>query len=392
MSGKPSGTDHEPSAIGAKVMVHGNASVGKLTVIGAVHGDVVVAAGSERDRILSAIMQRRALLRNMTTGLGAVVSASLIDGLDLLRGDVEQVLDRGSTSSSSLDEWQRRVDDHIRAYALSPPISLLLDLAIDFADLSAAFDASRSPTVQSRLLHLLGQLAGTVSVLLNDLGALRPARDWMGTARLLARETGDLEMAAWCFAREAFFFLHYDRAPGMAIDLARAAAEVAGDRPFSATVMAPTVEARALAKLGATADGLAALRRADDAFERSGEAGATGLFGWTEPQLRFSAGKTLTTLGCTQLALEAQDVALALFPPEEILDPTLLRLDRAQALIRAGDVTEGCRLGSGVLAGLPAEYSSPLVTSWTNDAILMIPEHTVSPEAREFIDAATARR
>lgn len=92
------------------------------------------------------------------------------------------------------------------------------------------------------------------------------------------------------------------------------------------------MRARALARLGIEPAALEALRQADEALERV-DTPSVGIFGWSFPQLRPGAGKTLTNLGATRLALQAQDEALALFPPNEILDPALVRLDRAQALI-----------------------------------------------------------
>jgi hypothetical protein len=113
-----------------------------------------------------------------------------------------------------------------------------------------------------------------------------------------------------------------------------------------------------------------------------------GIFGWSFPQLRFSAGKALTNLGATRLALQAQDEALGLFPPNEILDPALVRLDRAQALIRAGDMTEGCRLGEEVLRGLPPGYQSPLLASWADDVLRAIPaEQRGATDAEAFREA-----
>jgi tetratricopeptide (TPR) repeat protein len=151
--------------------------------------------------------------------------------------------------------------------------------------------------------------------------------------------------------------------------------------------MAPTVRARALARLGIEPAALAALRQADEAFERVDNP-AVGIFGWNLPQLRFSAGKTLTNLGATRLALQAQDQALGLFPPNEILDPALVRLDRAQALIRAGDLSEGCRLGEEILRGLPPGYQSPLLASWADDALRAIPaEQRGATDAEGFRQA-----
>jgi hypothetical protein len=176
---------------------------------------------------------------------------------------------------------------------------------------------------------VLAQLAALVSVVANDLGGLRAASDWMRTARLAAVETGDQNLQAWTLAREGFHYLHYGRPVNRALQLADAAESVLADCNGSAAVMAPTVRARALARFGIEPAALDALRQADEAFERVHNP-AVGIFGWSLPQLRFSAGKALTNLGATRLALQAQD---------EVLDPALVRLDRAQALIRAGDLT-----------------------------------------------------
>jgi tetratricopeptide (TPR) repeat protein len=152
--------------------------------------------------------------------------------------------------------------------------------------------------------------------------------------------------------------------------------------------MASTVEARAMARLEADVAAMTALRRARDAFERAPEPARRGIFGWSLQQLTFSEGRTLTSLGRTQEALAAQDQALRMFSKQEALDPALVSLDRAQAVIRTGDVVDGCRMGTQTLLALPSAYRTPLVASWADDALRAIPPaRRHSAEVREFQSA-----
>jgi DNA-binding XRE family transcriptional regulator len=299
----------------------------------------------------------------------------------------ERAVRYGNPGEAVLEEYERLVEQRALGYATEPPGPFLQDLLPEVDDVAALLDACRSPAAQRRLLHVLAQLAALVSVVANDLGGLQPASDWMRTARLAAFETGDQNLRAWTLAREGFHYLHYSRPASRALQLADAAESAVANSNGSAAVMAPTVRARALARLGIEPAALAALRQADEAFERVDNP-AVGIFGWNLPQLRFSAGKTLTNLGATRLALQAQDQALGLFPPNEILDPALVRLDRAQALIRAGDLSEGCRLGEEILRGLPPGYQSPLLASWADDALRAIPaEQRGATDAEGFRQA-----
>jgi hypothetical protein len=358
------------------------AIIGKIAIIGTALGNVIV----ERDDGDETEMNRRQLLGRISSGLGIGMSIASIEALDALRAVTERTIERGALTSQALESWERRVQEHVYDYATRPARELLQDLIIDFSDLGALLDRCRSPRTSRVIVHLLGRVAAVIAVVIDDLGATRTARSWMRTARTAALEAGDKAHVAWTFVREAFFLLHYGHSGRSALEMSLAAAAAADDEHWSARVMAPTVEARALARCGATRDAIAALEAADRAFERISPGATQGLFGWSFQQLTFSAGKTLTILGETRRALTAQDQALSLFPPEEILDPALIRLDRAQALIRAGDVTEGCRFGTEALRALPTAFHSPLIVSWAEEALAVVPydRRDQSAEAREF--------
>lgn len=285
----------------------------------------------------------------------------------------------------ALERWERAVEEHVRSYATRAPSPLLTDLVLDFTEVTAVLRDCRSPRAQRHLLDILSRIAGIVAVVVDDLGSTHEARAWMHSARVMAEETGDRGFLAWTYAREGFFLLHYDRPPELAATLARTATAIAESRPCAALVMASAVEARAMARLDVDGVAMMSLRRARDTFDRLPEPAERGVFGWSLQQLTFSEGKTLTSLGRTQEALAAQDRALAMFSKQEILDPALVSLDRAQTLIRAGDLACGCRVGTQTLRELAPAYRTPLVASWADDALRAIPpERRDSSDVREF--------
>jgi transcriptional regulator with XRE-family HTH domain/tetratricopeptide (TPR) repeat protein len=363
--------------------------------------DDALEAGGTLVKLYFELKETRARWKTAPPSKAAQLQGSRLEGhprparhLPPLSEAMEHVLDRaervvryGNPGEAVLEEYERLVELRALGYATEPPGPFLDDVLLEVDDVAGLLEACRSPVAQRRLLRVLGRLAALVSVVANDLGRLRAAGDWMRTARLAAVETDDRNLQAWTLAREGFHYLHYRRPVSRALQLAEAAESVGAASSGSAAVMAPTVRARALAQLGVEHAALEALRQADEAFERV-DAPRVGVFGWSLPQLRLSAGKTLTNLGATRRALEAHEEALSLFSPNEILDPALVRLDRAQTLIRAGDLTGGCRLSEEVLRGLPPGYQSPLVGSWADDALRAIPpEQRVATDVEAFREA-----
>jgi hypothetical protein len=316
---------------------------------------------------------------------GSSLSPATLQELAAVRAQPERLLGQRWVAREALERWERAVEEHVCSYATRAPIPLLTDLVLDFSEVTAALRDCRSPRAQRHLLHLLSRIAGIVAVVVDDLGSTHEARAWMHSSRVMAGETGDRGLLAWTYAREGFLLLHYDRPPALAATLARTASAIAESAPCAALVMAHAVEARAMSRLDADAAAMTSLRLARDTFDRLSEPAERGVFGWSLQQLTFSEGKTLTSLGRTHEALAAQDRALAMFSKQEILDPALVSLDRAQTLIRAGDLVCGCRLGTQTLRELAPAYRTPLVASWADDALRVIPPaRRGSDDVREF--------
>lgn len=95
---------------------------------------------------------------------------------------------------------------------------------------------------------------------------------------------------------------------------------------------------------------------------------------------------TLTTIGETRAAWQAQDAALGAFGPAERLDPTLVHLDRALCMVTNGDTVEGTEYARKVVLQLSLEYRPTIVLRRARAVTAAL------PVARQDIPAARALR
>jgi transcriptional regulator with XRE-family HTH domain len=258
-----------------------DAAVGRLGMIGAVHGEA--SAGENAASELSSTdgngPLRRVLPSQHAVAIGSSPSLSVLLDLATVRARAERLVEQRVVAPGALERWEAAVDEHVHSYATRPSIPLLGDLLLDFSDVTAAMKDCRSPGTQRHLLHILSRIAGIVAVVVDDLGSTHEARAWMHSARVMAQEIEDKWFQAWTYAREGFFLLHYDRPPEIAVTLSRNATAIADSALCAAVVMAPTVEARAMARLEADSAAMTALHNASNMFERVPDSAQDGLFG-----------------------------------------------------------------------------------------------------------------
>jgi hypothetical protein len=86
--------------------------------------------------------------------------------------------------------------------------------------------------------------------------------------------------------------------------------------------------------------------------------------GFTERQFWFTVGNAYTHLGLSAEANDAQTRALALYQPNEYLDPALIRLDQAACLVHDKQADAACELASTTIAGAPEQHRSGLITHY----------------------------
>ncbi len=313
---------------------------------------------------------RRMLLRVIADSAVAV-DGQFFGAVDRIRRRMDDALVGGTVSAIMLDEWEEATVGYGRQYMTVPPLRLLCDVLLDFGDVRRMSERRQSLEFSERLCRLAGRLAGLVGMIMINVGDQRLARSFFRTARTAADETGDRHLRAWVAVREALVPLYYGD-PAEASALARAGAGLAGSNPCVAGVMAPVLEARALAWAAARRDdtgGGSALRRvktlitpAHEALARlpATERGDTA-FGYMQRQLLFHEGDTLVMLGDHRGAEEAFACSLDEYAPDEILDRSLISLGLARCRLEADEPEEALRLGLDTLLAVPREHRSEIM-------------------------------
>jgi tetratricopeptide (TPR) repeat protein len=207
-------------------------------------------------------------------------------------------------------------------------------------------------------------------------------------------ETGDRRLRAWVAAREALVPLYYGD-PGEALTLAGSAVDMAGRISCVASVMAPAVAARALARMAgrgrrdALEQAIRMLDRAHDGLDGLPEPDrADTAFGFTQRQLCFYEGDALVMLGDCQRAERALTRALRLYPPGELLDRALVTLGLGRCLLEAGEPEQALSLSRDALLALPGEHRPQLVLRTARQLGRSAAErHSGLPALREYREA-----
>jgi transcriptional regulator with XRE-family HTH domain len=366
-AGHPPATPGHPGSSGPGPVL---AVAGKLIPqpagAGATMSLVLADAGPEDDDDVV----RRMLLR-LIADPTAAVDGQFFGAVDRIRRRMDDALVGGTVSAIMLDEWEEATVGYGKQYMTVPPLRLLCDVLLDFGDVRRMSERRQSLEFSERLCRLAGRLAGLIGMIMINVGDQRLARSFFRTARTAADETGDRHLRAWVAVREALVPLYYGD-PDEASALARAGAGLAGRNPCVAGVMAPVLEARALAWTAARREDAStgpALRRvrtllapAHEALSRlpATERGDTA-FGYTERQLLFHEGDTLVMLGDHQGAEQAFTWSLDLYAPDEILDRSLISLGLARCRLEADEPEEALRLGLDTLLAVPREHRSEIM-------------------------------
>jgi tetratricopeptide (TPR) repeat protein len=312
-------------------------------------------------------MRRRTLLRGLVIGSGLGVSEGALDVLAAARQRMDSTLETSTVGQATLERWESTVFEYPHAYQVAPPQQLLGDVVADFIELRELLEQRQPIRYRRRLCRSAGQMAALAGIFMSALGAHREARGWFHTGRLAAAEAGDAQLEAALAVRSAIVSLYYG-SPASAYDQAARARNALGNSKCPAASRALVVEARALARMGRGDEALPLLKQAEATFsfltyeERSDPA-----LGYTERQLLFHVGNAYTHLGSTEEAWQAQWLALDMYPQDEHLDPTLIRMDRATCLARSGEPEEAYRVASDAITSLPDEHRTGMVMKYAAD-------------------------
>ncbi len=346
----------EPAGLLPSAMLAGPVAAESGTGVGEADDDVV----------------RRTLLSLMTGATGPD-DGRFFGAAERIRRRLDKALLGTTASAAMLDHWEDMAAEYGRQYMTAPPLRLLCDILLDLGDVRRMCEQRQPLEFADRLCRLAVRLAGLAGLAMIDIGDQRMARSFFRTARTAADETGDRHLRAWVAVRESLVPLYYGD-PAQAAATARASADLAGRGACVASVMAPVVEARALARLGRArcgpgGPGGEALRRARAALDRAHavldalpvEERRDTAFGYTERQLLFHQGDALVTLGDYLGAEDSFGQALRMYSRAEFLDRSLIALGQARCRSEAGEPEEALRLSRATLHGLASQQRPGIV-------------------------------
>ena len=310
-----------------------------------------------------------------------------VDQVELLRQSLHDGISTGAMTTASLDDWELTARGHGQATRFRPAGVLLLELTADIADLQRALARRQTSSSLRRLTRVTAQMAGLMFLTLIELDERPAARSWARTARVAADEAGDPTISAWVRAQEAY--VHYYSGDLVeAVAVARHAQALAGRTICAGLPLAAALEARAHAALGHEPEARVALDRAGTAVDQlDPDVLVPSAFGYNEAQLRFHEGNALTHLHDTTAARVAADRALALYPPSDYLDRTLVQLDQATCLTYDGDVPTGLAQATTAVMRLTDQQRTGMILARARDVLGHLPRrYRALPAAREFRD------
>ncbi|MGH7869791.1 MAG: hypothetical protein ACREP9_19705, partial [Candidatus Dormibacteraceae bacterium] len=347
---------------------------------------VITASPSEVSEV-----ERRAALETVLHRTSAGISIPTLQAIEAVRQSMDRVLESATVGPHVLERWEHTAFDYGHTYQTMPPLRLLSDMVIDFAELQQ-LSARRQPIeYQQRLCYVTAQMAGIIADLFHELGDQRTAWAWFNTAQMAADESGERALRAWVIAREAFIPFYYG-SPKSTIALTRQAQAIAGKTPCAAAAQAPAIEARAWGLLGSVDEVEQAVQRAQDAFAvMPDDQKSDTALGYTQRQLYFHIGSAYAQLGDSR-AFDYLSKAQALYSAAEYLDPTLIALDWATGLARGSDadVVEACRSAGEALLGLPFDMRSDQLIHRARQLIKALPASKSSiPAVRELSEVLT---
>ncbi|GLZ40197.1 hypothetical protein [Actinokineospora sp. NBRC 105648] len=293
-----------------------------------------------------------------------------------LRSDLTSTLAVGYMGDASIDEWESHVLRLGQATRYRPPAVLLGDLMASIKEMRVLLLHSGTAERRRRLTRVIAQVAGLMSLTLLKLKDMAGSRDWVKTSELLAAETNDTQLQSWTYAQEAYFHF-YDANLQGTIEAAQRAQNA--NSTGVGGILAAAVEARANGMLGRKVETIGATNRAEFMLE-SLDSGLmiASAFGYNEAQLRFHQGNALTHLGATMPALTAQDRALELYSDDDYLDRALIQLDRAECLIRDGEISSAAELAVEIVTALEDTRTLGIIANRARDVLKNVPVDALS--------------
>ncbi|MBD0693913.1 hypothetical protein BG452_14465 [Streptomyces sp. CBMA123] len=310
------------------------------------------------------------------------------DPLDALarshRRAIERTLAATTLTSGELESLDSKLLTLRREYVSDPPMVMLARLLATMEEVRQYSEERQPAIVQVRLSEMLAVLSTLTADALMKLGRKEQARDWYGTARSAADDSGNRELRTRVRVQAAMLPFYYGPLEEAAA-LTHEAVLLNRGRPTATGAFAFVADARVRAHRGDEEGARAAIMQARDLFERSRPT-VEGDDAWAFPyrRLQLYLSGAHTALGDTAQAGRAQDEALRLYPDHTGIDPALLRLEQAMCLVKQRSVSEACQLARDTYLTVPENHRTQILGARAADIIKITPENVRPRAAREL--------
>ncbi|AUY48398.1 XRE family transcriptional regulator [Streptomyces sp. CB01881] len=292
--------------------------------------------------------------------------------VDSARRAVERTLALTTVSATQLELLDERVMSLRRDYVFTPPAVMLGRLLADLEEIRLHAAERQPASVQVRLSEMTAVVSTLVADALMKLGRLDDSERWYGTVRVAADDSGSARLRARVRVQAAMLPYYYGPLE-KASELARQARLLNRGRPTATGAFAAAAEARALARLGRTAEAHTAVNQAQEMFERCDHGDPEDAWAFPERRLFLYLSGTCTYLGETGRARAAQQQALALYPDRTGIDPALLHLEQAVCLIKERSLAEACQLAGRTYLQVPEAHRTEILGSRARAVIDVLP-------------------
>ncbi|GAA2089437.1 helix-turn-helix transcriptional regulator [Actinomadura alba] len=283
-------------------------------------------------------------------------------------------------------DWEEITADHGHAFLTTPAAELLSDIAADAVALQQVIRNS-DERASGELYRPAGQLAALMALTLGCLREKREARHWWQIARHAADASEDLTLRVWVRGYEAMSSLYERRPLQVVISRAEEAISIAGDSRCPAVLEAMAARAQALAALGQPREAEATMRSMETVWEKQPSGSPHDRLSariWPETALRHTQSWVYAHTG-SPAADDAQEAALALYPPQMCRQAAQINLLRAVSLIRGGHIGDGVEHAGRVVEALPAGHRTMGVEQNARDVLALVPEsETERPAVVEY--------
>jgi|GEM_PF-1662366 len=304
--------------------------------------------------------------------------------LSQVRIELDEALSAATVSPRQLELIEESVAEHVQLYPRSAPMWMLTRLAGECAEVQRLSRRRQPAAVQARLSGAAALLATMCADALMRLGSTMDARLWYRTAVAAADDSGEARLRVLVRAQAAMLPYYFADAE-QTVALAEAALGLS-QAPCPSTALASAAKARALARLGDDRTAREAIDHARRLFDQIDEPDSDAAFRFPAKRLLFYLSGAATWLGDTATAYRLQDEALDLYRagPPSLIDPALIRLDRAICLVHDRRIDEAATTAHAALADLPDTQRTELILTRAQNVVDAVPAAGRPPAVAEL--------